>query len=237
MTLTLISHALCPYVQRVVIALEEKQASYRRIDIDLRNKPQWFLALSPQGKTPLLKVGEEPIFESAVICEYLEDTVGPPLHPADPLRRAQHRSWIEFASATLNDIWSFYTARDEAGYRAAGDALIQRFMQVEKLLGEGPYFAGERFSLVDAAFAPVFRYFEVFDPVSGIDILADAPKVKAWRAALSLRRSVGSAVGPDYPSLLRQFVIGQDGVLGRRFTEAGSPVRPTVMAAHRGESS
>ena len=104
MELTLISHPLCPYVQRAVIALSEKQADYQRIDIDLRNKPAWFLALSPTGKTPLLKAGGQAIFESAVICEYLEDTLAPALHPADALERARHRAWIEFASATLNGI-------------------------------------------------------------------------------------------------------------------------------------
>ena len=102
MALTLISHPLCPYVQRAVIALSEKRAPYERVDIDLRNKPQWFLDISPLGKTPVLKTGGAAIFESAVICEYLEDTLAPALHPADPLARAQHRAWIEFASATLN---------------------------------------------------------------------------------------------------------------------------------------
>ena len=68
MALILISHALCPDVQRAVIALSEKAAAYDRVDIDLKNKPQWFLDISPLGKTPVLKVGREAIFESAVIC-------------------------------------------------------------------------------------------------------------------------------------------------------------------------
>lgn len=71
MKLTLISHALCPYVQRAVIALNEKNVPFERIDIDLRKKPTWFLAMSPLGKTPVLTVDNQPIFESAVICEYL----------------------------------------------------------------------------------------------------------------------------------------------------------------------
>jgi glutathione S-transferase len=116
--LKLISHKLCPYVQRAVIALTEKGVGYERIDIDLANKPDWFLALSPLGKTPVLQVGDSAIFESAVILEYLEETEPKPLHPADPLVRAEHRGWIEFGSSVLNDIAGFYAAPDEATFKA-----------------------------------------------------------------------------------------------------------------------
>ena len=217
MKLTLISHALCPYVQRAVISLNEKNVPFERIDIDLRNKPAWFLAMSPLGKTPVLKVGEQPIFESAVICEYLEDTAGPALHPEDPLIRAKHRAWIEFASATLANIWNFYMAKDEDTYSNAANALIQRFVQMEGVLQAGPYFDGKNFSLVDAAFAPVFRYFDVFDEVSGVTFFANTPKVRAWRLALSNRPSVENAVSANYPSLLRAFVMNQNSVLAQRF--------------------
>ncbi|HJV50023.1 MAG TPA: glutathione S-transferase family protein [Noviherbaspirillum sp.] len=213
---TLISHALCPYVQRAAITLAEKGIAFERIDIDLRAKPDWFLALSPLGKTPVLQVGPHAVFESAVICEYLEDTAGPALHPADPLERAQHRAWIEFASATLNTIWAFYTARDQAGYDAAAQTLADRFTQLERALGDGPYFAGARFCLVDAAFGPAFRYFDVFDAASGVDPMTATPKVRAWRNALAQRASVRQAVAADYPQRLAEFVIAQRGVMGER---------------------
>jgi Glutathione S-transferase, N-terminal domain len=72
--LLLISHRLCPYVQRAIISLMEKEIAFERVDIDLANKPEWFKAISPLGKTPVLKVDETAIFESAVIVEYLEET-------------------------------------------------------------------------------------------------------------------------------------------------------------------
>src|SRR5712672_1051429 len=132
--LKLISHKLCPYVQRAVIALTEKGVAFERVDIDLANKPDWFLGVSPLGKTPVLMVGEHAIFESAVILEYLEETQAKPLHPAGPLRRAEHRAFIEFGSAVLNDIAGLYAAANEAAFNAKVATLREKFMRVERRL-------------------------------------------------------------------------------------------------------
>jgi glutathione S-transferase len=204
--LKLISHKLCPYVQRAVIALTEKGVSFERVDIDLSNKPDWFLAISPLGKTPVLLVGDVPIFESAVILEYLEETQPKPLHPADPLTRAEHRAWIEFGSAILNDIAGFYAAKDEAAFKAKISQLEQRFARLEARIEASPWFDGGNFSLVDAVFGPVFRYFDVFDEIADFGILAGKPKLARWRNALAARASVRSAVSADYPALLADFL-------------------------------
>ena len=204
--LTLISHHLCPYVQRAVIALTEKNVPFQRIDIDLSNKPAWFLELSPLGKTPVLRVGDEAIFESAVILEYLEETQAAPLHPQDPLLRARHRGFIEFGSAILNDIAGLYSAPDKVGFDAKVAALAARFSQMETRLGDGPFFAGAGFSLVDAVFGPVFRYFDVFDRIGDFGILEGKPGTIAWRKALAERPSVRSAVGADYEERLTAFL-------------------------------
>ncbi|MBV8166782.1 MAG: glutathione S-transferase family protein, partial [Alphaproteobacteria bacterium] len=145
--LSLISHPLCPYVQRAAIALAEKAVPFERIDVDLANKPGWFLALSPLGKTPVLRVGGRAIFESAVILEYLEETAPRPLHPADALQRAEHRAWIEFGSALLNDIAALYGAKDAAAFEGKVASLTAKFARLEDRLG-GPWFDGGRFSLV-----------------------------------------------------------------------------------------
>lgn len=204
--LQLISHKLCPYVQRAVIALTEKGVPFERIDIDLANKPDWFLAVSPLGKTPVLKVGERAIFESAVILEYLEDTQPPPLHPADPLDRAEHRGWIEFGSQTLNDIAGLYAAADETAFNGKVAQLEAKFARLEARTQASPWFDGERFSLVDAVYGPVFRYFDTFDRIADFGMLAGKPKLARWRAELAARPSVQGAVSADYPALLRAFL-------------------------------
>jgi glutathione S-transferase len=219
-TLTLISHHLCPYVQRAVISLTEKNVPFERIDINLANKPEWFKTISPLGKTPVLKAGETAIFESAVILEFLEETQPAPLHPTDPLRRAEHRSWIEFGSATLNDVAGFYSAPDEAAFAAKSEALSEKFDLLERRLTAGAYFDGPNFSLVDAVFGPVFRYFDVFDRIGDFGVLAVKPKVLAWRAALGMRPSVQSAVAPDYDKRLWAFLEGRKSYLSRIMSDS-----------------
>ncbi|CDX12971.1 Glutathione S-transferase [Mesorhizobium sp. ORS 3324] len=211
--LTLVSHHLCPYVQRAAISLAEKGVPFERVNVDLANKPDWFKAISPLGKVPLLRVeyggGEEIIFESAVILEFLEETEANPLHPADPVTRARHRAWIEFGSAILNAIGRFYSAADENAFLNESRNLSEMFARVEAELSirqSGPWFAGDRFSLVDAVYGPIFRYFDTFDRIGDFGILDGKPLVHAWREALSNRRSVKGAVGADYPQRLHAFL-------------------------------
>ena len=202
-------------MQRAVIALTEKGVPFERIDIDLANKPDWFLKISPLGKVPVLLVatgdGEAALFESNVICEYIEETQGgAKLHPQDPLQRAQHRAWMEFGSTILSELWGLETTGDPAIFESkrrrsprSSRVSRKRWAQVRSL-------PAKDFSLVDAVFAPIFRYFDVFDQLTDLRIFADTPKVRAWRAALAQRPSVRTAVGPDYPQLLHAFLVRHD---------------------------
>lgn len=220
--LVLVSQALCPYVQRAAIVLIEKSLPFERRDIDSANKPDWFLKVSPLGKTPVLLVGDEAIFESAVICEYIEETTQPRLHPANTLHRARHRSWMEFGSALLNLIGAFYNAADETALVARTAEIHARLMQIEVALGEGPYFAGESFSIVDAVFGPVFRYFDAFDAIGDFGFCNGLPKVQRWRHALAMRPSV--AGGPGLPGTAWPVPVGPP--LGAVATnDAGAPAR------------
>ena len=213
--LKLISHKLCPYVQRTRIVLAEKSVPHEIKFIDLANKPQWFLDISPLGKVPVLLVDGEPVFESAVIAEYLDEITHGSLHPRDSLEKARNRSWIEYASKTLDAIGGFYNAKNQASFNEKIDLLVLRFQALESKLGKGPYFNGAYFSLVDAAFGPVFRYFDVIERYTDFGFFADTLKVRAWRRALRQRSSVQKAVVGDYEQRLHQFFLNRDSVLTR----------------------
>ena len=219
--LTLISHHLCPFVQRAAIALIENDVPFERRNIDLANKPDWFLKLSPLGKVPVLVVDDTSVlFESSVIAEYINDLTGGDLLASDLLEKSRQRAWIEFASATIGSIGNLYNAPSPAAYQMARHTLNDKWQTLEQELGNGPFFAGEDFSLVDAAFAPVFRYFDTFETLSDDEYFADVPKVRIWREALQQRNSVQRAVGNDYPTRLLQFLAVRNSLIGNAAAKA-----------------
>ena len=213
--LTLISSPLCPFVQRAVIALREKSADFDVVYIDLADKPDWFRAISPFGKVPVLKVerdGEEPVhvFESSVIVEYIEETApGPKLHPQDALQRARHRAWMEFASQLLGDLWKYTTAGNADDLHAAAEAVRDKFARLENEV-EDPYFAGEGFSLVDAAFGPAFRQIDTIETVSPTGLVEGFSRLEAGRRALADRASIKTAVPADYVDRYLDFLRKND---------------------------
>lgn len=204
--LTLISHPLCPFVQRAAIVLLEKGVEFDRINVDLSAKPDWFLALSPTGKVPLLKVRQDNsedaiLFESAVICEYINEThEETPMYPVDAVSRARHRAWIEFAVQTYAEGWQFLHARDSATADSKRASFRERLSKLESEIGTGPFFGGSTFGMVDATYAPLFRYFGIVDALVAQQVFAGLPRISAWRTALAERPSVKAAVVDDYAS-------------------------------------
>ena len=102
MNLELISFPVCPYVQRAVITLLHKGVDFKLTYINLADKPDWFLAISPLGKVPVLRAGDGVLFESAAINEYLDETHAPRMLPEDPIERARARAWIAFGSTVMS---------------------------------------------------------------------------------------------------------------------------------------
>ncbi|MBD1909265.1 glutathione S-transferase family protein [Leptolyngbya sp. FACHB-8] len=172
-----------------------------------------------ESNDPLVN-DSEVLFESAVICEYLDEITPNSLHPQDPLTKARHRAWIEFGSDILTKIVGFYAAKDEETFEVKRQALISSFQILENQLQTAPYFAGATFSLVDAVYGPIFRYFAAFERYENFGFFAQTPKVRAWSETLLQRPSVQQAVADNYFELLHNFLLQRNSILSQRILEA-----------------
>jgi len=90
----LVSFKICPFVQRVTGALEAKGIPYEIEYIDLSDKPQWFLDISPNGQVPLLVTDSgTALFESDAIVEYIDDVYSPLEESLSAEQKAFDRAW------------------------------------------------------------------------------------------------------------------------------------------------
>ena len=205
-SLQLISHPVCPYVHRAATMLHEKDMPYETRYVDLRDKPDWFLAISPRGKVPVLIADGHPLFESLAILEFLDETHPPRVMPEDPYERARQRAWVEVATdlfAAQHKMLTIKT-RDELGAtREAVTALIARFEHGVR----GEFFGGGAIGIVDFAVAPAMLRLRLLERWSGIELVPRSP-IAAWVDRLATRPSVVRSVPEDFEARYRVAVEG-----------------------------
>ena len=183
--------------------MRAKDVEFEVTFVNLREKPDWFLKISPHGKVPVLKVDEEILFESNAIAEFLDETVPPRLHPEDPMQRARNRAWTDYVptfSGALNGIYYTKTREDMEAGLAKSPKVVERLEQAIALGrgNDGPYFNGPELSLVDAAYAPFLQRFVIADGFLKTGLLDEFPHVQAWVDALLSNEVVTGAVAPNF---------------------------------------
>lgn len=227
--LRLYSARACPFAQRTRMVLHLKGVEHELTEIDLRETPAWFQALSPYGKVPLLVQGEHRIWESAVINEYLEERFPePPLLPAEPERRALARIWVDFANTRFLPLfYKLLLEQDEARQAGLATRLAEtlQFMETEGLggPGAGDYWLGETPGLADIAFYPFLERFPVLAHYRDFHVPDACTALRRWHdrmSALECARSTGN--GPEfYVRAYASYADGRaDGSTAREMREA-----------------
>lgn len=207
MKLELISFKICPFVQRSVITLRYKQQPFDITYIELDEPPAWFLEISPFGRVPALRVDDDTVlFESAIINEFVDDVTPGSLKPSDPLTLAQNRGWIQFGEQCLYDQHAIATAGTEGEFDEAHDKALRNLTKLEAILGNGPYFNGAEFSLVDCAFAPLWMRYDLLNARHPLYQPEDFPKITAWSLQLGAMDAVKTSVVPDFETLFRDYI-------------------------------
>lgn len=205
----LISFELCPFVQRSIITLKEKNVDFDVKYIDLANKPDWFLKISPLGKVPVLRIGNEVLFESAVINEYLDEVNPPSMHPKDPLKKAHNRAWIEFGSGILVSQYQMSLAENKEAFWEKKKEIAGKLARVEEQISR-KYFNGDDFCLIDAAYAPVLVRLSILDKTVSLGFFDDVPKVRAWADTLIAMESVQKSVPENFENKFLDYIRNKE---------------------------
>lgn len=197
-----------------MIVLRTKKVEFDVTYINLREKPDWFLKISPHGKVPVLHVDDDILFESNAIAEFLDEVVTPHLHPEDPVKRARNRAWTDFVPDFSKGLSAAYrretVAEMEEGRPEAEKVLAKLEGAIATERGnDGPFFNGDTISLVDAAYAPFFQRFMIAEEKLNTGLLDGYPLVKAWSEALLsselVTGSVAESFVPDFKASMKRY--------------------------------
>ncbi len=212
--LELISFDICPFVQRSAIALQALGVDYGIRYIDLTDKPDWFLEISPRGKVPVLRVERGALFESTPIAEFLNETVGNgALLPSDAFDRASARAWMATISDLLGPVYVLSVAPSEKMARDQADKLRAGLAPVEQAMGDGPYFMGDALTLLDCVAAPLLQrmlWSQELQP--SLELFLGLPKVEGWARRLTAHDAVKASTVPDIRDRFIKYAGGNHGV-------------------------
>jgi glutathione S-transferase len=180
------------------MVLHEKGIDFEVHEVDLSNKSEEFLSVSPYGKVPVLSVNGTSLYESNIVNEYLEEVYDSPrLMPENPEERAIVRSWMAFADDYFFP--SVYRVRmglqrgsSEDEIQEAKGKLYDALSRLEHQLESGEYLVGE-FTLADIAHAGNFHRLRVLAN-SGEVSFEEYPKVMVWIERVGSRESYEASV-------------------------------------------
>ncbi|NEP53253.1 MAG: glutathione S-transferase family protein [Moorea sp. SIO3C2] len=215
----IVSFKICPFVQRVTALLEAKNIDYKLEFISLRDKPQWFLDISPNGQVPVLITDKgKALFESEAIVEYIEEAF-PALQPELSLEdKATNRAWSYLASKNYLVQCSAQRSPNEKVLMERSQKLGHAFDKIEKQLGDTPFFAGETISLVDIAWLTILHRADIIQRRSGYDFIGNRPKLKKWQKQLLGTGLAEKSVAPDFEEAFSGFYLSEQTFLGRGCT-------------------
>lgn len=196
-TIQIYSTAACPFAHRTRLVLLEKGIDFTLTEIDLHNKPDWFMQIARYGKVPVIKHGDAVIHESAIINEYLDEVFPkPPLLPREPNKKAIARIWIDYANtrfvpACYKLLLSKNVQEQQQGRQELENSLL--YLEQEglgQLSNNGLYWLGDTLSLVDLTFYPWFEQLPVLEHYHNFTLSPKAVRLQKWWNVMRDRPSV-----------------------------------------------
>ena len=194
--LELVTAEVCPFTQRSRMTLLEKNLEFELREVDLENKPSWFETISPYSKVPVLCHGNIQVYESTIINEYLEESFPERrLLPDDSSKRANARIWIDFDNTKFVPMfYKLLLAQESSLQKILVAQMTERLVFLDQegfsSASKGPYWFGQKLSLVDLSLYPHFERFPVLTEYRGMNIPRSCRRLRAWLDVMRERSSV-----------------------------------------------
>lgn len=195
----------CPFAQRAWITANALKVDCEIEIIDLKNKPDWFLALTDFAKVPVLIDDQQRVlWESMVVSNYLNELHDYKLNPKDRFVNAINDAWIQHVGIVQSLAYHMASAENTTLLEQVCAGFCQQLQPVEKALQAGPYFNGKQFCMIDIFYAPVFLRAKLIAEYYNLDLYANLPKIANWSDQLIEHPAVTATVLPEFAQLFTE---------------------------------
>ncbi|XP_003218563.1 glutathione S-transferase omega-1 isoform X1 [Anolis carolinensis] len=188
----LYSMRYCPFAQRTRLVLKAKGIKHEIVNINLKNKPDWFFEKNPGGLVPVLETSKgQLIYESSITCEYLDEAYPEnKLYPTDPYEKAFQKMTLELFSTLLSLAYKhLFGVKNGEDMSAVKKEYSEKLLKFEEILvnRNTTFFGGNSVSMIDYLIWPWFERLELFQLQDCLDHL---PKLKEWVEVMMLDPAV-----------------------------------------------
>ncbi|NP_001247484.1 glutathione S-transferase omega-1 isoform X2 [Macaca nemestrina] len=203
------SMRFCPFAERTLLVLKAKGIRHEVININLKNKPEWFFKKNPFGLVPVLENSQgQLIYESPITCEYLDEAYpGKKLLPDDPYEKACQKMILELFSKVPSLVGSFIRSQNKEDYAGLKEEFRKEFTKLEEVLTnkKTTFFGGNSISMIDYLIWPWFERLEAMKLYECVD---HTPKLKLWMAAMKEDPTVSALLisGKDWQGFLELYL-------------------------------
>jgi len=205
----IVSYKICPFVQRVTAALEAQKIPFEIEYISLKDKPLWFLDISPNGQVPIMVTeARTTLFESDAIIEYIEDEYGALEKGVINEQRALDRAWSYLGSKNYLVQCGTMSSKDDVTFKERSEKLITAFTKMEKQLSSNStFYKSNTLSNVDIAWLPLLHRADIVKKYTDYDFLCGLPKTQAWQKAVLATGIAEKTVSEDFEPLFKDFYL------------------------------
>jgi len=219
----IISFKICPCYQRISAILEALNIPYESLFLDLNNIPKWFVDISPEIEPAIQTEAGDYISGLDSVIHYIENQYDTLFQDMNMKYQEDNERWLELANQQYINQCNTQRSRDFDSMLEHGVPFFDGLEQMEKRIGNTPFFQSEKLSQVDIAWLPILHRAHIVKDQTGYDFLAEFPKLRQWQKQLMATDIPTKSVPEDFIQVFDEFYLNKATYLGNLFSSNEEP--------------